>query len=118
MKKIILLHLILLLIFAKNISAQSETKIPQDSLPTAVHDELHKQYTAYTVNNIYKVTDKQQNIIYKIEIQKKSKLIDLVYDNQGKIISKEKSKIYSFDGTEKSKSSPTKSNDGHSGHQH
>lgn len=99
--------------------AQTETKTDQDSLPALVHNDLHKQYVAYTVNSIYKVTDKQQNIIYKIEIQKKSKLIDLVYDNQGKLISKQKSKIYSFDGTEKPKaSSPTPSNDGHSGHQH
>lgn len=99
--------------------AQTETKIKQDSLPLTVHDELQKQYVAYTVNSIYKVTDKQQNIIYKIEVQKKSKLIELVYDNKGTLISKEKSKIYSFDGTEKIKSStPTQSNDGHSGHQH
>lgn len=114
MKKII--FIVLLLPFGA--FAQTETKIKQDSLPPTVHNELHKQYVAYTVNSIYKVTDKQQNIIYKIEVQKKSKLIELVYDNQGKLISKQKNKIYSFDGTEKPKSSPTQSNDGHSGHQH
>lgn len=100
--------------------AQTETKIKQDSLPTTVHNELHKKYAAYAVNSVLKITDFQQKHKYKIEVQKKSTVIELIYDNDGKLISKEKSKIYSFDGTEKitPKSEPSKSNEGHSGHQH
>lgn len=99
--------------------AQTETKIPQDSLPAAAHNELHKKYAAYAVNSVLKITDKQQNITYKIEVQKKTTQIELLYDKEGKLISKEKSKIYTYDGTEKikPKSTPSKSNDGHN-HQH
>lgn len=115
MKKII--FMILLMPFW--VFAQTETKIKQDSLPTTVHNELHKKYAAYAINSVLKITDKQQNITYKVEVQKKSTLIELVYDRDGKLINKEKSKVYSFDGTEKIKSStPTQSNDGHNGHQH
>ncbi|MDO9001041.1 MAG: hypothetical protein Q7W45_14840 [Bacteroidota bacterium] len=99
-------------------SAQTETKISKDSLPSAVHTELHKKYITYTVNSILKITDKQQNITYKVEVQKKSTMIELLYDNHGKLISKDKSKVYTYDGTEKPRSTPVKSNDGHSGHQH
>jgi len=96
-------------------SAQTETKFPEDSLPAIVHNELYKKYVRYTLNSISKKVDQLQNITYKIEVQKKSTVIELLYDNQGKLIGKEKSKVYSYDGTEKSKSpsSPSKSNDGH-----
>jgi hypothetical protein len=116
MKKILFIFLLIPLgVLAQN---GTKKKITADSLPAIIHDELHKQYATYSVNSIYKSTDELQNTIYKIEVQKKSKLVELVYDNQGKLISKEKSKIYSFDGTEKPKAAPSQSNDGHSGHQH
>jgi hypothetical protein len=115
MKNIIPLPLISLLFFANTISAQTQTKIPQDSLPLVTHNELHKKYAAYTVNSISKITDMQQNITYKVEVQKKTTMIELLYDNQGKLISKEKSQIYY--GTEPVKSKPSQSNDGHN-HQH
>lgn len=99
-------------------SAQTETKISKDSLPSTIHAELHKKYAAYAVNSVLKITDKQQNITYKVEVQKKSTMIELHYDKDGKLISKDKSKVYTYDGTEKPKSTPVKSNDGHSGHQH
>lgn len=108
----------LILVLTGICSAQSEAKMPKDSLPSMIHTELHKKYTAYTVNSILKITDKQQNITYKVEVQKKSTMIELLYDNDGKLISKNKSKVYTYDGTEKPRSTPVKSNDGHSGHQH
>ncbi len=113
MKKII--FIVLLLPFG--VFAQTEIKIKQDSLPITVNNELHKQYATYAVTSILKLSDKQQNVTYKIEVQKKNTVIDLLYDNQGKLISKVKSKIYSYDGTEKPKSTPANSNDGHN-HQH
>lgn len=94
-------------------SAQTETKIPEDSLPAFAHNELHKKYSGYTVNSIFKKMDKLQNVTYKVEVQKKTTQIELLYDKQGNLISKEKSKIYTYDGTEKPKSVPAKSNDGH-----
>ncbi len=101
-------------------SAQTETNVPQDSLPAAAHNELHKKYVAYAVISIIKITDKQQKITYKVEVQKKTTSIELHYDKEGNLISKEKSKIYSFVGTEKikPKSVPSKSNDSQGGHQH
>lgn len=113
MKYFALLSLTLLII---NVcSAQTETKIPGDSLPALVHNELYKKYSGYTVNSIFKKVDKLQNVTYKIEVQKKTTQIELLYDKHGELISKEKSKIYTYDGTEKSRSpsSPSKSNDGH-----
>lgn len=95
--------------------AQTETKIQEDSLPSIIHDELHKKYAHYTVNTISKNTDKLQSTIYKVEVQKKSTLIELHYDIQGKLINKKKSKVYTYDGVEKPKppSLPNESNDGH-----
>lgn len=103
-----------------NCFAQTETKISRDSLPSTIHAELHKKYAAYAVNSVLAITDNVQNITYKIELQKRSTVIDLLYDKDGKLVSKEKSKSFSYDGTEKTrqKSTPSQSNDGHSGHQH
>ncbi len=118
MKKVIREYFVMLsltLVVINVCSAQTETKLHEDSLPAIVHNELHKKYAHYTVNSISKKVDQLQNITYKIEVQKKSTVIDLLYDKQGKLIGKEKSKVYSYDGTEKSRSpsSPSKSNDGH-----
>lgn len=118
--KNLIFHLLLIAIFvliAANSYAQIETKIPQDSLPSNVHNELHKKYSAYAVNSILKIEDKQQTITYTVEVQKKTTLIRLVYYSDGKLISKDKCKIYSFDGTERIKSKQEKSSDGHN-HQH
>lgn len=119
MKKItiLLLSIATSFLIPENSYAQTQTKIPQDSLPAIVHNELHKKYTAYVVNSILKIVDKQQNLTYKIEVQKKATLIELTYDSQGKQISKEKSKIYTFDVTEPRKPKSSQSNDGHN-HQH
>ena len=96
--------------------AQKENKIPEDSLPQAVHNDLHKKYSDYHINSITK-NGSVQPALYFLEVQKKNKLIRLVYDADGKMIKKEKSKIYSFDGSEPVKSRPAPSNDGHN-HQH
>lgn len=50
--------------------AQTETKIRKDSLLPTVRNELDKKYNAYSLNNVLKITDKQQNITYKVEVQK------------------------------------------------
>lgn len=97
--------------------AQTETKIQEDSLPSSIHDELHKKYARYTVNNISKNTDKLKNIMYKVEVQNKSTVIELLYDIQGKLINKKKSKVYTYDGIEKPKS-PSLSNESNDGHGH
>lgn len=116
-KKIISFTLIMVLFSVINIcKGQTEIKIPEESLPAAVHDDLHKKYSDYHVNSITKNTSVQP-AVYTLEIQKKNRLIRLIYDADGKLIEKEKSKIYSFDGSEPVKSRPVPSNDGHN-HQH
>lgn len=97
--------------------AQIETKIQNDSLPAIIHNELHKKYASYVVNSVLRIVDMHQNIVYNVEKQKNATLIRLVYSSKGILISKEKSKIYSFDGTEPIKSKPIQTNDGHN-HQH
>lgn len=115
---------IFLILFAINfvwmipkIYAQTETKISNDSLPSVVKEELKKKYSNYKVNGVTMVTEKAKPSTYKIEVQKKNNIVELLYDANGNIIGKSKSKIYSYDGTEKPKSPPVKSNDGHN-HQH
>ena len=116
-RNIILLSCIVFLFSASKLcNAQTEIKIPQDSLPNAVQDNLHKKYSDYHVNSITKNSSKQP-VIYSLELQKKNRLIRLVYDMNGNIIEKNKSKIFTFDGTEPIKSAPVQSNDGHN-HQH
>lgn len=108
--------LILLLSTIKVCPAQTETKIPEDSLPVAVHNELHKKYARYHVNSIMLKTDKEQNEIYKVEVQKNTRLIRLQYDINGNLISKQKSRVFTYDGTEPVKR-PT-DNHGGGGHNH
>ncbi|MDO9184414.1 MAG: hypothetical protein Q7W13_00260 [Bacteroidia bacterium] len=120
MKKAIINYFVMLsltFVIINVCSAQTETKIPGDSLPALVHNELNKNYALYSVNSISRKVDQLQNSTYKIEVQKKSTVIELHYDKQGKLINKEKSKVYTYDGTEKTRSpspsSPGKSGDGH-----
>lgn len=118
MKKLINKHFLLVgffLTLTKVVSAQSETKIKEDSLPVIIQNQLHKNYSSYKINYIYKKLDKQQNITYRVEVQKKTTQVEFLFDNLGKLIKKEKRKVYTYDGTEKSNSlsSPSNSNDGH-----
>ena len=103
-------------------SSQIEIKISKDSLPSAVKEHLHKKYHDYSIVSSAKTTNKNGNLTYTVEVNKSKSsntliVIDLVYDTSGKMLSSNKSKQYYYDGTEKSKSKPTNSNDGHN-HQH
>ena len=116
--KLIIAMLLLSSIGMKITFAQSEIKTTLDSLPTAVKAELKNKYSDYAVNSITMTTDKTKSVTYKMELQKKNNIVQLEYDVAGKLISKSKRKIYSFDGTEKPpKSKPSENNDGHN-HQH
>lgn len=117
MRKVIIQHFVALgvaLVIINDCSAQVESKIQEDSLPVIIHNDLHKKYAHYATNSVLKKTDNLQNITYRIEIQKKSTVIELLYDKEGKLISKVKSKVYSYDGTEKPMApSSNQSNHGH-----
>ena len=84
---------------------------------------LHKKYHGYTVAEAVKATDKNGVVMYKIHAKRKKSeqetiVYELHYALSGKLISKKKDKEIYYDGSEKSKPKPTKSNDGHGGHQH
>ena len=98
--------------------AQTETKIPQDSLPAIVQNALLKKYASFKTEGIFKISDKQNVITYRVELEKKEKSVVLIYDIQGNLNSREKSKILTYDGSEKLPSKSESSNDGHTGHQH
>lgn len=105
-----------LALLANFLLAQTEIKLPEDSLPKSIHNELHKKYSSYAVNSIVKKSDKG-SVSYALELQRKNNLLRLLYDANGKLLDKDKSKIYTYDGTEPVKSKPVQSNDGHN-HQH
>lgn len=104
--------------------AQSEIKINMDSLPNAVKEHLHKKYHDYSPSNIMKSTDISGKTTYKLDVQKEKEgdgkstvyIYHLIYEPNGKLLSKSKDKEVYYTGAPKPK--PVKSNDGHSGHQH
>ena len=96
--------------------AQTETKIKRSELPGPVKAELNAKYVKYTVNKIIKKENKSKEITFRVEVQKKNTVYTLVYDNNGELIAKTKSKTFTFDGTEKPKKQYN-SNDGHN-HNH
>lgn len=119
MKKIILYSIFFLL--ATGAFAQTEQKIPHDSLPPKMHDKLHKLFEKYQVSNIIKKTDASGNITYTMEAHKEKAgngtttyyIQYLTYDPAGKLLSKKKDKVYYTEP--KPQAAP--SNDGHN-HQH
>lgn len=101
-------------------SAQTETKVPTDSLPPAAKAHLGSKFRHYRVAKIVKVTDKALLITYKVEARKDEDsntitCYDLVYNEKGELKSKKKSKEYGYDGTEpeKPKPAPHRPDDGH-----
>jgi len=94
------------------LQAQTTAKIKAEQLPETTQTELNKKYGKYHANEIVKKEDKQKQTTYEIELQKKNKLIYLVYSSEGTLVSKRKSKTFSFDGTEPIKKTPA-SHDGH-----
>ena len=114
-KKIIITLLTILTCFAvESSSAQSESSIKRSELPESVNARLNEKYSEYNVKKIFKVNDEAKGVYYKIEVQKKNTLFALVYSSTGELLKKTKSKIYSFDGTEKPQRQPLK----HDGHDH
>lgn len=98
---------------------QTETKIPKDSLPLMVKEQFAKKYKGYSVSKIIKVTDNNGILIFKLEARKaktsnETIIYDLVYDGQGKLISKKKDKeIFYTESPPKRQPAPHQSGDGH-----
>ena len=99
-------------ILTSGLEAQTTAKIKGEQLPETARTTLDKKYSKYRINEMIKKEDKQKQTTYEIELQKKNRLIYLVYSSEGTLVSKRKSKTFSFDGTEPIKKTPA-SHDGH-----
>lgn len=97
--------------------AQSDEKIGMEELPDQAHTLLHGKYNKYHINYIHRKLDKEDVETYEVELQKRSKLVTLIYDGQGELLSSTKSKMFTYDGTEPVKNS-TGGSGGHAGHNH
>lgn len=82
--------------------------------PVAVQELLAKKYAKYKVASI-RLNEKATE--YKVELEKGSRTVSLVLDTDGTILSKNKGRIYSYDGTEKPPNDGTPHNE-RDGHQH
>lgn len=106
--------LIILFLFTFNFCfSQTDQKIKNDSLPALVKQQFIKEFNGYTIIYAVKTIDVNKKILYKIDAQKKTRLLVLTYDTLGELITKQKSRIYTFDGTEKQSRPSNQSNDGH-----
>ena len=116
MKKLFLIALLLNSFWG---IGQTETKFSKDSLPAQVKEQFAKKYQGYSISKVMKAIDKSGIVIYKLEARKaktsnETTIYDLVYDEQGKLISKKKDKeIYYTDSPPKKKPSSHSSGDGH-----
>lgn len=105
--------------------AQTEQKIPHDSLPPVLHKKLHELFEKYHVSNLVKATDASGNVTYKMETHKEKAgngtttdyIQYLTYDSSGKLLSKKKDKVVYYTDSPKPKPKAAPSNDGHN-HQH
>ena len=104
------------LVFSPNLHAQSIHNIKIKELPATTVTELNKKYSKFQLKSIVKKEDEQKETVYEIKMQKKNKLVYLVYDSNGDLLSTKKLKMFSFDGSEPLKRTPT-ATDGHS-HSH
>lgn len=110
--KLIIILVTSLWCFVSNVvHAQMENKIKVGEVPAAIKTELNKKYKKYTINSIIKKGNDGNDITFNIEVQKKNKLVKLVYDTKGNLLDKKTSKIFTFDGTEKPGKQTDKNNE-------
>lgn len=115
MKSLIISSFIGFIMLIPTISkAQAVAEISQEELPRDVQTILSKKYKKFTLNNLTKKESESNEISYELELQKKNRLIYLTYDSNGNLLSKRKSKSFTYDGTEPVR----KTQPSHDGHNH
>ncbi|MCO5235264.1 MAG: PepSY-like domain-containing protein [Chitinophagaceae bacterium] len=62
-------------------------EISKKNLPRAVLAAIEKDYPGYRVNDVEKITEKNQ-VSYKMEVKSLTEDWDIIYDASGKILSK------------------------------
>ncbi|MBD81331.1 MAG: hypothetical protein CL840_20610 [Crocinitomicaceae bacterium] len=100
MRILTLLAILLLSITGINELNAQNTGLQFESLPKEVQTALKKDYKKHVINSMEKAHAKGGALIYKVEVQKKSKIYRLVYSPTGILLNKFKMKAYSFDGSE------------------
>lgn len=109
--------------------AQTEQKILLDSLPKQVKEQLHHKFHEYSIASIMQKTDETGIITYLLTTQRDKNssetiVYHLIYDSNGKLMSKKKEKEFYYTGKEKparpsgGKSTPVTPSGSHGGHQH
>ena len=100
---------------AQNSIAQSEwVEVRVNEIPDTVVNVVKKDYNKYAVNETTKKENESGEILFRFEIQKKNTVYHLVFNADAKLISKTKSKSFTFDGDDmkkKKKSSGGGNND-------
>tara|TARA_R110001592_G_scaffold234170_2_gene491811 strand:- start:56 stop:433 length:378 start_codon:yes stop_codon:yes gene_type:complete len=103
---------------------QTELKIPQDSLPKLVKEQLHHKFHDYSIAASIKKTDENGLVTYLLDAKREKNssetiVYHLVYNSSGKLMKKKKEKEIYYTGREKStpKSSGGPPTPG-GGHQH
>lgn len=90
---------------------QTELKIPQDSLPEQVKEQLHHKFHEYSISSRTKKIDKNGVNTYLLDVKREKNssvtiVYHLIYNSSGKLISKKKEKEFYFTGKEKSAPKP------------
>ena len=102
---------IVMLLLTGTIVAQTETKIPKDSLPASIKKHLSSNFHDYSVSNTTKVNN-NGTITYKLEVRKEKSDVDgvvkatiffLIYGTEGRIVSKRKEKEEYYTDSPKNK---------------
>lgn len=76
---------------------QVSRNIKADSLPIVVRTKLAEKYSSYKIVSLSEVRGAKQSCTYKVELQRKSTLLELELDSAATVLKKSKSKVYTFD---------------------
>jgi len=66
---------------------ETEQEIKKSELPAAIHDLLKKDYTTYEIEETSKIEAKGE-ITYEVEVEKGKQTFDLIFDVNGKLLTK------------------------------
>ena len=75
-----------------------EAKLRYGDLPPAAKEMLKTKYKKFAINSVKKNPSNPDQ--FRVEVQKGNKGFRLIYDQNGVLLSREKFKSFSFDGTE------------------
>lgn len=94
--------LIILLVISSNLFAQENwTEIKPEELPEAITTNIQSDYSKYKIIKSTIKKNKEGELIYRIDLQKKKTVYHLIYNLNGILLDKTKSKSFEFDGSEK-----------------